>query len=180
MAEAMLRSQLAGRLADVRLASAGTFSQGRPATDTAVAVLADRGIDLRAHQSRYLSAELVGGADLVLGMARVHVRESAVLAPEAFGRVFTLKELVRRGGAIGPRRLDEPLEAWLARAVEGRRPADVMGDSPADDVADPVGQPRSVYERTADEIQGLLDALVGLVWGAELAAVAGSPSTDRT
>ena len=40
-----------------------------------------------------------------------------------------------------------------------------MGDDPADDIADPVGQPRAVYEDTADELEDLLRRFVQLLVG---------------
>ena len=44
-----------------------------------------------------------------------------------------------RAGARGP---EQSLEAWLAEVHAGRTTADLMGDSPDDDIADPIGQPR--------------------------------------
>jgi protein-tyrosine phosphatase len=102
----------------------------------------------------------------VLGMTREHVREVVVLDPEAFARSFTLKELVRLGEAAGPRRPGEDLPEWLARVGDGRRRSDLMGVAPDPelDVADPIGGPLSGYERTAAEIDGLLERLVACVW----------------
>jgi hypothetical protein len=79
-------------------------------------------------------------------------------------RAFTLKELVRRGEAIGPRGAGEPLEAWLAAAGEGRRRADLVGDDPLDDVADPVGGPERLYAATADELQDLVTRLADVAF----------------
>ena len=120
---------------------------------------------MSAHRSQSMTAELLGGADLILAMAREHVREAVVQVPAAWPRTFTLKELVRRGEQIGPRAPGEPLEQWLARAGSGRTTKDLMGSSREDDVADPIGQPRSAYERMVTELVDLVDRLVGLVWG---------------
>jgi hypothetical protein len=108
-------------------------------------------------------------------MERSHVREAVVTAPEVFSRTFTLKELVRRGRRVGPRRPDEPLDDWLAKAHEGRTPRELLGGSTEDDVDDPIGQPRAAYERMVAELDGLLDELVWLVWGE-----AGSEETEPT
>ena len=59
-------------------------------------------------------------SDLVVGLAREHVRETALLVPAAYPRTFTLKELVRRGGEVGARGDDESFEMWLARLHVGR------------------------------------------------------------
>src|SRR5437764_875894 len=42
--------------------------------------------------------------------------------------------------------------------------ADLMGTSTDDDIADPIGQPRAVYERMVDELDDLLGRLVALGW----------------
>jgi hypothetical protein len=86
------------------------------------------------------------------------------MVPEAFPKVFTLKELVRRGEAVGPRGAGESLADWLARAHAGRTSADLMGNSGADDVPDPIGLPRSAYDRMVAELDDQLDRLVALVW----------------
>jgi protein-tyrosine phosphatase len=160
----MLRHRVERLGVGARVMSAGLLDDGRPAHTSSIDVLAGRGLDLTAHRTRRMTADAVRSADLVLGMAREHVREAVVLVPSAFPKVFTLKELVRRGEALGPRRADESVAAWLARAHAGRRSSDLLGHSPGDDVADPIGMPRSAYERMVEELDGLLDRLVALLW----------------
>jgi hypothetical protein len=75
-----------------------------------------------------------------------------------------LKELVRRGEGVGPRRADEELEEWLAKVSEGRDRRDLLGSSNVDDVVDPIGGPPSMFEQVAVEIQGLCVSLTDLVW----------------
>jgi protein-tyrosine phosphatase len=175
MAEALLRRRLAERGIDARIGSAGRSAEGRPATPSAVEVMADEGLDLGGHRSRRTSPELVAAADLVVAMAREHVRDVVLLAPDALPRTFTLKELVRRGAEVGARADGETLPAWLARLDAGRRPTDHLGSSPHDDVADPIGQRASVYERTAAELGTLVEALVALAFPSP-AVAAGAPS----
>ncbi|HEX7276977.1 MAG TPA: hypothetical protein VF244_06340 [Acidimicrobiales bacterium] len=163
-AEAMLRHRLHDLGVEARIRSAGLLDAGHPAHSNSVETLAGRGLDLSAHRSRRLTADVVRSADLILGMAREHVREAVVLLPAAFPKVFTLKELVRRGEAVGPRGTDESLADWLARAHAGRTSADLMGNSEEDDIADPIGMPRSAYERMAEELDTQLDRLVALIW----------------
>ena len=133
--------------------------------DHGVAVMAARGHDTTGHRSRRLSAGLVGPADLVVAMAREHVPEIVAAHPAAWGRTFTLKELVRRGERLGPRRPDQALADYVAQLHAGRRPADLMGGSPDDDVDDPMGASRAVYERTAAEIDDLTARLARLLAG---------------
>jgi protein-tyrosine phosphatase len=164
MAEGLLRRTLADRGIDATVSSAGLLFDGQPATDTAVDTLAERGIDIDGHRSRRISSELLGRADLVVGMTREHVREAAVMRPDLYDRTFTLKELVRRGRQAGPRSDAERVPDWLSRLARGRVPRDHLGTSALDDVADPVGQGEHVYEQTADELDGLTTALVDLLW----------------
>ncbi len=162
IAEALLRDRL-DRLGVVAVVhSAGTAATLGPADPHGVAVLAARGIDLSGHVSRQLTPEAVAGTDLLLAMAREHLREAVVSAPGAFARSYTLKELVRRARRVGPRAAAEPLDAWLARAHEGRSPRDLLGDDRDDDVADPLGGDQADFERTADEIDALLATVVDL------------------
>jgi protein-tyrosine-phosphatase len=168
MAEALLRHRLEGRRVDVHVGSAGLRFDGEPASANGVDVLADRGVDLSAHRSRIVNRELLEGTDLALAMAREHLREAVLARPDLWGRAFTLKELVRRGGMIGPRAPGESIEAWLARAHSGRNRADLLGSSADDDVEDPIGMPRSAYEKTANELSDLIDHLVDLLWPAAI------------
>lgn len=163
MAEALLRDRLARRGVPANVHSAGLLDSGRPASAHGIDVLGQRGIDLDTHRSRTMSAPLLEQADLVLGMARLHVREAVVLSPQAWRKAFTLKELVRRGEDIGPRAPGQPLEEWLLKAHAGRMHTDLLGESPDDDIFDPIGSTRAVYERTADEIENLIDRLVVLL-----------------
>lgn len=143
------------------MCSAGSLEAGRPAARHAVRVAAARGLDLSAHRSRRLDAELIASADLIVGMARDHVRDVAAIEPAAIGRTFTLRELASRGAST-PRRAGEPLTDWLVRLGRDRRLSALQGagHDPALDVADPVGGPRSAFEATARVLSALLDDVV--------------------
>ena len=166
MAEALLRARLEAAGVDARVHSAGLMAGGAPATDHGVAVMAARHLDTSGHRSRRQSADMVAEADLVLGLAREHTREAVLAVPEAWPRAFTLKELVRRAEALRSRRPGEPLGAWLDALHAGRTYDDLLGDAPADDVADPVGLGRRAYERTVEELDDLVGRLARLAWGA--------------
>jgi protein-tyrosine phosphatase len=163
MAEALLRDRLARRGMPANVHSAGLLDSGRPASAHGIDVLRQRGLDLTEHRSRTFTAEAIERADLVIGMARLHVREAVVAAPDSWRKAFTLKELVRRGEDIGPRANGQPLEEWLLKAHAGRIPNDLLGESDDDDVFDPIGSTRQVYEATAAEIEDLVDRLVNLL-----------------
>ncbi len=173
MAEALLRRRLDDAGAHVHVSSAGLYPSGNPATGDAIAVMAARGLDIEAHRSRQVTPELVAAADLVIGLAREHVREIAVLDGTALARTFTLKELVAAGRAAGSRRSGETLDGWLARVAVGRQRQALLGAAHDEDydVADPIGGTRADYEATAAELDDLLDAVVALVWPASPAGV---------
>ena len=162
------------------VSSTGISFTGRPASTNAVEVLRRRGIDIAPHRSRELVADQLMHADLVICMERSHVREAVVMKPGKFPRIFSLKEIVRRGEQIGPRMVGEDVERWLDRAGLGRRPQDHLGSSPDDDVADPIGMPLDAYERTASELADLIDRLVDLMWPPLLMAAATHDSQGDT
>jgi hypothetical protein len=87
-----------------------------------------------------------------------------VRRPDVFGRIFTLKELVRRGEEVGRRRPGQSVAEWIEIVGSGRSPSMHLGDSPLDDVADPVGQPIRVFRTTATELNALLGRMVDLLW----------------
>lgn len=164
MAEALLRraSDLRGEPTEVL--SAGITYDGHAPSEGSVVAMGRRGIDIGGHSSRIMCPELVRSADLVVGMARAHIREAAVLAPERFARMFTLKEIVRRGEARGSRH-DQPLGDWLDALADGRDLTVFLKDSPDDDVRDPIGRPQRFYDETADELERLVRRLAKLLWG---------------
>jgi protein-tyrosine phosphatase len=164
MAAEIFRHRLGERSAIVTIASAGLLEPDLPAVEGVRRALVGRGLDAGDHRSRRLDAELVRGADLILGLERQHVREVVVLDPATWSRAFTLKEIVRRGEAAGPREAGEPWPRWLDRVHFGRQRADLLGSSPDDDVADPMGGALEDYEATADELDDLLSRLVDVGW----------------
>lgn len=164
MAEAILRRDLADRGVGAHVSSAGLLYDGRPAAEEVIELMDARSLDVRPHESRKMTAAMLAGSDLIIGMAREHVREAALLQPARFPQTFTLKELVRRGGAIGPRPAHESVEAWLERASAGRRPTDYLGSSESDDIADPMGRRFGVFKKSAVEIETLTASLVDLLW----------------
>jgi len=155
MAQAMLSARLSARGISPRVASAGLLADGMKPPPEVISVMAARGIAVTRHRSRLVTADDLADADLILGLAREHVRHATVLLPAAWPRSFTLRELLRRGHEAGPRSPREPLGDWLTRASLDRGRRDLLGSSRADDVADPAGGPPHGYLATA----GLLDQL---------------------
>ncbi len=152
MAEGILRARAAEAGVAVEVSSAGLMQGGAPATEDAIEVLRDLGVDISTHVSRRIDRDLLSGADLVVTMTRDHLREAVLTEPSVFPRIFPLKELVRR--------LDENPGADLAALNIGRSTADYNGSMAEDEVKDPIGRPRKVYAATAAELDALLSALV--------------------
>ena len=165
MAEALFRSGVAVAGLDIRVASGGTWENGHQADPNAVTVMADRGLDLTRHRSRRTIPADLEAAHLVVGMAREHVVAMAAMVPSCFDRTFTLKELEARSVASGPRRPDQTIADYIAAVGHGRTHAGFLRESPDIDVADPIGQGRRVFDRTATELEAsvwtILDLLAG-------------------
>lgn len=157
MAQAMLSARLTALGVTVPVSSAGMLGDGRRPPPEVISVMAARGLDVTGHRSRTVTADDLARADLILGLAREHVRHATVLLPQAWPRALTMRELLRRGRQAGARSPGECFDAWLARASQGRARSDLLGRSQADDVADPAGGPLRGYQVTAD----LLDQLTG-------------------
>lgn len=159
MAEAFAKERLGAR--GFTVSSAGTRATLGACTPDVLDVMGSYEFDLAAHRSRQLTPELLDAADLVIGLAREHVREAALTVPATLSRTFTLKEIVRR--AERPRLPGEDLAPWLAGLAAGRSQEDLLGAAPIDDIRDPIGQRPRVYEEVAEEIRGLVDELVRLL-----------------
>lgn len=163
LAALLLQRDLTRRGIEAHVTSAGLLEDGRPAAEQILELLSVRGIDASDHLSRRITPELLGAQDLLLGLARDHVREIVMIRPDLLSRTFTLKELVRRGTDIGPIGADEDLADWLVRAAGTRTPANFLGSSATDDVADPIGRRFSAFKKTAAEVEGLTARLAELL-----------------
>jgi len=97
---------------DLHFASAGIAAdQGAPASNHAQFVARERGVDLGAHRSRVLDADLAAGADLILTMTRGHADAARrMLGAEASGKVLTLAEAAERSRPVD---VDDPIGGTL-------------------------------------------------------------------
>lgn len=163
MAAAFLGRHLAARGVSARVGSAGRGPAGAAPPPRAVDAMAGHDLDLSGHRSASTSGSDLAAADLVVGMAREHVRDAIAIDPAVRPRAFTLKELVRLGEASGPRRDDQTVEAWLGRLDAARDPSSVLGAAKADDVTDPIGRSAQTYRRTSAELDDLTRRLAALL-----------------
>src|ERR1035438_2356664 len=92
MAEGLLRHMLRGHN-DIQVASAGLGAlEGQGATDVAINVMVELGIDISSHVSQPLGGELVGQADFILTMTRQHYDAIQALYPAAAEKTFLVRE----------------------------------------------------------------------------------------
>jgi len=166
MAAALLARRLAGLGVTVPVHSAGMIGCGAPPQPEVVSLMASYGIEIGSHRSRIASAADLACASLVLAMARDSLRYAVITEPQAWPRTFTLKEIIRRGEQIGPRRHGEPFADWISRAHAGRERKWLLGDSAEDDVADPAGGSLRAYADAAAVLDRLVTRLVELAWAA--------------
>ena len=167
MAEVLLRRHLEQAGVEATVSSAGLYEGGVPATDHGVATMADRGLDLSAHRSRQVDADMLRRADLVIAMARQHVREAAVLVPDALAKTFTLKELAR--GAARGRARAVPTSRSTAGSPGSPPPASPGRSSASATTTSSTWPTRSGcgrrdYEITADLLDRLLGEVVDLAF----------------
>ncbi|MBO3842455.1 MAG: low molecular weight protein arginine phosphatase [Candidatus Brockarchaeota archaeon] len=86
---------------DMHASSAGIIAvDGSPASPYAVFAMKKRRICLESFRARRLTPELVQRADLILTMEEKHRRYVLELAPEAWGKTYTLKAFCGREGEI--------------------------------------------------------------------------------
>jgi len=164
MAEALLRSALEGRTSAVNVRSAGFLAAGERPTTQILKVMAARGLDLASHRSTTVPSALAKTPDLIVCMARQHLRSVVEIDMRLLDRTFTLREFVHLAGIEGPRWEGENIVDYLARVGAGRQTADLAGTSRADDVADPIGASFSVYKKCAADIEGLVIEMANYLW----------------
>src|SRR5437660_4421992 len=157
IAEGLLRRATEHRPigAPITVSSAGTAGwEGSPATPEAVEAAAEGGVDISGHIATRLRPGMAAGADLVLCMAREHRDLITRDEPEAAGKAFSLKELVRllEDGARAAA-TPAPRIAAAARARVGAP----LTPHPAEDIADPVGLPLDGHRAIAPAPDDVLE-----------------------
>jgi protein-tyrosine phosphatase len=173
MAAALFAEQIENLADPVEVSSAGIRATGamagRAVPDEVLQVMVPYGIDLRSHRSRLLTQPMLEEADLIIGMGRRHVQEAVLIDPPSWPKSFMLKELVRRGGELGPRRPDQGFRSWIDLAHGDRTRQGLVHRSSKDEVEDPFGRSLGEYQATAKELADLTSRLLRLLWPDEAA-----------
>ena len=170
MAERTCRVRAATRGVDLGVSSAGVGAlNGQPMHPHAVEVLAENGVDATGFVSRYLQPRILQSADLVLCMTREHRAACQRMLPVRWKRMFTLVEFVElvsildrdpQSGGAGegsvPGEFDAAPSIDTLMAARGR----IDTNSAHLDILDPMGRPKSDFERVYGEVVPRVDSLV--------------------
>lgn len=137
--------------------------------DTAIAVAARLGLDLRRHRSQSLRSECLTNTDLVVGFEPSHATAAVEIGGAAPEHVFLLLEL--------PALLEALPRAQFSRAADARstiaelhRLRTAAGMRTAASLADPLGEPEQVVAETARVIDAVTGALAAAVLPGRAAA----------
>ena len=95
MVEALLKARMPDHWDGyLEISSAGTSAwEGQPATENAVAVLKEKGVELGDHSSTLLTREQVVEADLIVVMAIEHAQIVRGIVPDIEDRILFLGKL---------------------------------------------------------------------------------------
>jgi len=158
LATAMLRESLTSP--GLTVTSAGTHArEGDHASEEAVTLGEQRGLDLSPHRSAPVTAELVRQADLILTMTEEHRDHCSSLAPGAGARTFAFREFVRLLEEVaqdrGPVAMTDRL-LWLRSQAHFARPHSSRPEPP-EDIADPVGGSGRVWRELGTTLDDLVE-----------------------
>jgi len=111
LAEALAHKVIIERgLGDVEVQSAGTSAwDSAPASDGALLVGMERGLDLSQHRAQMLTRELVEKSDLILAMGPHHLERIEALGGS--GRAYLITEYASYGSSVRP--VTDPIGAEL-------------------------------------------------------------------
>jgi protein-tyrosine-phosphatase len=102
MAEALARNWLkinALQNTETQITSAGLAAfSGSPASQQAIVVMAERGLDLTCHKAKQFSGELLVQSDIVFTVTENHRRALVKMFPQAAAKIHVLAEFAGRTG----------------------------------------------------------------------------------
>lgn len=136
MAEYLFRSRLGPNSAWTAGSAGLAAMDGLAASQTAIEVMNEIGIDIKTHRSRKLTPELIDAATIILVMTNAQSLEIKNRFPKARDRVHLLGSFNR----------DSENHATSAVAGKG--------------ISDPVGASGEVYRRTLNDIAGCINGLI--------------------
>lgn len=164
IAERICRDIAADRGARVSATSAGVGAlNGQPMHPFAAEVLSEHGCDSTGFESRYLKPKILQSAELVLCLTREHRAACQRMVPARWKRMFTLIEFVELVSMLESD--STPGGAPLDSVMNSRGQIDT--NSAHLDITDPMGRPKSDFERVYREVQPRVATVVE--WAASTA-----------
>ena len=103
MAETLLREKIrqSGKQDSIKTLSAGIAAFGEyPASDGALEIMREKGLDLDKHRSCQLVPDLINTADIILTMTEGHKTNLLRMAPSAKAKTYTLAEFAGETGDV--------------------------------------------------------------------------------
>ena len=164
LAEQLLKSALRG-VEHIEFDSAGTQAMvDNPMPEHSLAIAKNNEIsDAELHRGKQLLEVHLDSADLILAMDRGHRRKIVELSPRATRKVFTVREFkrlidvttdeyLREEIATSDRTPAGRLRAAVEAARLGRSDLLPLEDPADDDVVDPYGKEKAVYDASAQQL----------------------------
>lgn len=93
MAEAIFNKISADEHINATADSAGIYTDGSEVSKNAVKVMKEYNVDISGRKSKTVTADLVGGADLVLTMSKLH-KEALIRMFRENEKIYTLSEYI--------------------------------------------------------------------------------------
>ena len=106
MAEAIFRDIISNEpelsSVDIAIKSAGTLQgiDGAPATNEAIAVMREHGIDISQHKAKHINTELVNWADIILVMKPEHKSYIAAVFGDNGNKIYLLTQFIGEAGYV--------------------------------------------------------------------------------
>ncbi|MDC5697693.1 low molecular weight phosphatase family protein [Intrasporangium calvum] len=174
VAERLIRRDWADGSAGITVLSAGTEAMiDAPIHISMAHLLEQSGAYSGEFCARLLTPQIIGSADLVLGMTRRHRTAAVALVPAATGRTFTLREFARLSvdvaSELGPG-ADRLQSLRRLTELAGTRRRAVL-DPRLDDIADPYGRELDAYHVAFDEITEAVDVVARVLDGEPVSAL---------
>ncbi len=153
MAAAIFKQRVKEHNINVTVDSAGlVVTSAVPATKHAQDVMEKYGIDVSSHRSKQLDISNFADYDLILTMTGYHKKQILEFQPDLSDRVFIFKEFVCRIR----QETGNQKENWnnICKMIDGQ---DMTAEF---DITDPYGQSLAVYQKTAEELTEIIDAII--------------------
>lgn len=101
MAAGILKKMLKDRgIENVEVDSCGFVEEGLPASQYAIEVSGEHGVDISGHRSKVINKALIDESSIILTMSKRHKDEVIKLSPDAQEKAFTITEFVDEDGEI--------------------------------------------------------------------------------